>query len=315
MIARIEQLLQHDTAGDPISGLKWTRRTTAKVADELRSLGIEICPKTVAKLLKKMDFRLRVNHKKRATSCDPDRDRQFDHIAELRERFTRTDAPIISVDSKKRELVGRFKNPGTTWQRQALIVNDHDFRSDAEGIAIPYGVYDLQANRGSVFVGTSYDTSEFAVEAIEKWWRYDGRKRYPGAKHLLILADSGGSNDPRRRAWSYMLQTKLCDRHHLSVSVSHYPAGASKYNPIDHRLFSEISKNWAGQPLVSYEALLNYIRSTKTSTGLEAKAYLVRKNYERALKVSKRQMDGLAMTRDKALPKRNYTLRPRKTAN
>ena len=315
MIARIEQLLQHDTAGDPISGLKWTRRTTAKIADELRSLGIEICPKTVAKLLKKMDFRLRVNHKKRATSCDPDRDQQFDHIAELRERFSRMGAPIISVDSKKRELVGRFKNPGTTWQRRALIVNDHDFRSDAEGIAIPYGVYDLQANRGSVFVGTSYDTSEFAVEAIEKWWRYEGRKRYPGAKHLLILADSGGSNDPRRRAWPYMLQTKLCDRHHLSVSVSHYPAGASKYNPIDHRLFSEISKNWAGQPLVSYETLLNYIRSTKTSTGLEAKAHLVKKSYEKALKVSKRQMDGLAMTRDKALPKRNYTLRPRETGN
>ncbi|MCP4309598.1 MAG: ISAzo13 family transposase [bacterium] len=311
MIARIEQLLQHDTAGDPISGLKWTRRTTAKIAEELRCVGIEICPKTVAHLLKKMEFRLRVNYKNRATNTDPDRDQQFDHIAEIRKRFTQMGAPIISVDTKKRELVGRFKNSGTTWQRRPLIVNDHDFRSDAKGVAIPYGVYDLQANRGSVFVGTSYDTSEFAVEAIEKWWRYDGRKRYPGADHLLILADSGGSNDPRRRAWTYMLQTKLCDRHHLSVSVSHYPSGASKYNPIDHRLFSEISKNWAGQPLASYETLLNYIRTTKTSTGLGTKAYLVRKQYLKALKISEQQMDGLAITRDQNLPKRNYTLRPR----
>ena len=311
MIGRIEQLLQHDTAGDPISGLRWTRRTTAKIAEELRCVGIKICSRTVAKLLKKMDFRLRVNHKKRATTRDPDRNQQFDHIAELRERFTRMGAPIISVDTKKRELVGGFKNLGTTWQQRALIVNDHDFRSDAQGIAIPYGVYDLQANCGSVFIGTSYDTSEFAVEAIEKWWRYDGRRRYPGAEQLLILADSGGSNDPRRRAWPYMLQTKLCDRHRLSVSVSHYPAGASKYNPIDHRLFSEISKNWAGQPLVSYETLLNYIRTTKTSTGLQAKAYLVPKNYAKAMKISDRQMAELAITRDQALPKRNYTLRPR----
>jgi hypothetical protein len=313
VIARIEQLLQYDTAGDPISGLKWTRRTTAKIARALRSLGIQVSPKTVAKLLKNMDFRLRVNHKKRSTTSAPNRDQQFAYIAELRQRFSQKGAPIISVDTKKRELIGRFKNTGSTWQRQPLAVNDHDFRSDAEGIAIPYGVYDVQANEGALFVGTSYDTSEFAVEAIERWWRWHGQKRYPDANHLLILADSGGSNSPRRRAWRYMLQTKLCDRHHLSVTVSHYPPGASKYNPIDHRLFSEISKNWAGQPLVSYETLLKYARTTKTSTGLQVKARLVRKNYAKGVKVSKQQMGELALTEHEALPKQNYTVRPRES--
>lgn len=303
--------MKYDTAGDPISGLKWTRRTTAKIAAELRTVGVDVSPNTVAKLLKMMDFRLRTNNKTLSSGSGPDRDQQFVYIAELREQFVQCRLPIISVDTKKRELVGVFKNPGAVWNRQAIPVKDHDFRSESDGVAIPYGVYDEQANRGSVFVGTSYDTSEFAVDSIVKWWHYDGRRGYPDADQILILADGGGSNSPYRRTWKYALQTKLCDRHGLAVTVSHYPTGASKWNPIEHRLFSEISKNWAGQPLTSYETILNYIRTTKTSTGLTAKAYLVNKQYPKSVKISNQQMSTLALQKHETLPKWNYTLRPR----
>jgi hypothetical protein len=303
--------MKYDTAGDPISGVKWSRRTTAKLAAELTAVGIDVSPNSVAKLLKMLDFRLRVNHKKLSLGSGPGRDQQFGYIAEQCQRFAQDGLPIISVDTKKRELVGAFKNPGTAWRRQAVLVNDHDFRSQAHGVAIPYGIYDEQANRGSVFVGTSHDTSDFAVESIEKWWRFDGRRRYPQADQLLILADAGGSNSPNRRAWRYALQTKLCDRHHLSVTVTHYPAGASKWNPIDHRLFSEISKNWAGEPLTSYETILNHIRTTKTTKGLRVKAYLVKKRYPRGVKISDHQMQQLALEKHEILPKLNYTVRPR----
>ena len=303
--------MKYDTAGDPISGVKWSHLTIAKLAAELTAAGIDVSPNSVAKLLKMLDFRPRVNHKKLSSGSGPERDQQFGYIAERRQRFVHDGLPIISVDTKKRELVGAFKNPGTAWRRQALLVNDHDFRSLAHGIAIPYGIYDEQANRGSVFVGTSHDTCDFAVESIEKWWRYEGRRRYPQADQLLILADSGGSNSPSRRAWRYALQTKLCDRHHLSVTVTHYPTGASKWNPIEHRLFSEISKNWAGEPLASYETILNHIRTTKTSTGLRVKAYLVQKQYPKGVKISEQQMQQLVLEKHETLPKWNYTLRPR----
>ncbi len=311
MIERLEALMKYDTAGDPITGLKWSRRTTAKIAAELKTVGIDVSPNSVARLLKKLDFRLRANHKKVSSGSGPERDQQFGYIAELRQRFAREGRPIISVDTKKRELVGLFKNPGKAWHRQPVLVKDHDFRSEADGVAIPYGVYDEKANRGSVFVGTSYDTSDFAVESIEKWWRYDGRRRYTGTHHLLILADGGGSNSPYRRGWKHALQTKLCDRHRLSVTVTHYPTGASKWNAIEHRLFGEISKNWAGAPLTSYETILNYIRTTKTATGLRVKAYLVKKRYPKAVKISDQQMEALALERHETLPKWNYTLSPR----
>ena len=303
--------MKYDTAGDPITGLKWSRRTTAKIATELKAVGIDVSPNSVAKLLKMLDFRLRVNHKKLSSGSGPERDQQFGYMTELRQRFAQDGLPIISIDTKKRELVGAFKNPGTAWHQQPVLVNDHDFRSEAQGVAIPYGVYDAQANHGSVFIGTSYDTSEFAVESIEKWWRYSGKRRYPEANHLLILADAGGSNSPYRRLWKYTLQTQLCDRHHLSVTVTHYPTGASKWNPIEHRLFSEISKNWAGEPLTSYETILNRIRTTKTSTGLRVKAYLIQKKYVKGVKISNKQMKELVLEKHETLPKWNYTLKPR----
>lgn len=239
-----------------MSGLKWTRRTTAKLAAELHALGIQVSDRTVAKLLKQMDFSLRVNHKKISRVCGvppKERDAQFMRIAELREYFTAKGLPLISVDTKKKELVGRFKNAGTAWNRKPVAVNDHDFRSEAEGIAVPYGIYDVVANRGTVFVGSSHDTPEFAVESIEKWWRYEGQQRYGRVKCIAILADAGGSNGPTCRAWKHGLHRQLCERHGLTVTVAHYPSGTSKWNPIEHRMFSEISKNWAARPLDSFE--------------------------------------------------------------
>ena len=199
-----------ETAGDPMTGLKWTRRTTARIAAELHSPGIEVCPRTVARLLGTMGFALRVNHKKRAGASHPDRDAQFQHIAGLRRHCAAENLPIVSVDTKKKELVGNFKNPGAKWDRTPQLVRDHDFRSEAHGIAIPYGVYDPQANAGAVFVGSSFDTPAFAVDCIEKWWRTEGRRRNPGTSQLHILADSGGSNSCTSRAWKYHLQQRLC---------------------------------------------------------------------------------------------------------
>ena len=244
--------MKHDVAGDPVTGVRWTRRTTEKISDELASLGIYVCTRTVARILKDLDYALRVNHKRVSRGSGPDRNEQFEYIAEQRTRFAGHGLPIVSIDAKKRELVGNFKNNGTAWRRTPDLVRDHDFRSEAKGIAIPYGIYDVCANRGTVFVGTSHDTPDFAADNLVRWWEWEGRERYTGAPELLVLADGGGSNSPRVRAFKLALQTRLADPHQLSVTVCHYPAGASKWNPIDHRLFSEISKNWAGQLLRSY---------------------------------------------------------------
>jgi len=302
--------MEHDTAGDPMGGVKWTHRTTAKIAAQLRSAGIHVSAGTVGRLLKEMRYTLRANHKKISNGSTGDRDRQFAQITELRERFASDGNPIISVDTKKRELVGCFKNPGVAWNRKPIAVNDHDFRSDAKGIAIPYGIYDLHANRGTIFVGTSYDTAQFAVESIEKWWRNEGRNRYSQSRHLAILADSGGSNAAVSRGWKYGLQHQLCDRHGVDVTVAHYPSGASKWNPIEHRLFSEISKNWSGRPLDGYETILKYLRTTRTATGLRVRAQLVRKPYQKGIKIDDAQMEQLALERHDPLPKWNYTIRP-----
>jgi hypothetical protein len=311
VIDLLEALLEGEVAGDPMTGLKWTRKTTRKLAAELgRRARIEISRTTVARLLKEQHYSLKVNAKNRATQRCPERNQQFAHIVALRRRCERVHLPIISVDTKKRELVGCFKNPGTAWRREPLAVNDHDFRTDALGVAIPYGIYDLANNQGAVFVGTSVDTPAFAVDSIERWWCLHGRLEYPEANTLVILADSGGSNGCAPRAWKVNLQEKLCNQHGLTVTVSHYPSGASKWNPIEHRLFSEISKHWAGQPLESYATILNYIRRTRTTTGLTARAYLVRKKYQRGVKISNGQMCLLSLRRNKTLPKWNYTLSP-----
>lgn len=281
-----------------------------QIAAELHRLGIAVSARTVARLLKKIGFSLRVNHKKLSGASPEERDAQFSHIATLREQFATQGLPLISVDTKKKELIGCFKNAGVSWQTRPVLVNDHDFRSQAIGIAIPYGIYDPQANRGTFFVGTTHDTPEFAVDCVEKWWCIEGRERYAGADRLAILADGGGSNATNSRVWKYQLQTRLCNRHGLRVSVAHYPTGTSKWNPIEHRLFSEVSKNWAGRPLDSYETVLNHLCSTSTATGLRVRAHLVEKPYAKGVKISNEQMKELAITKADDLPRWNYTLRP-----
>ncbi|MGH9304818.1 MAG: ISAzo13 family transposase [Acidimicrobiales bacterium] len=303
--------MEHDTAGDPMTGIKWTRRTTEKIAEELRLVGIVVCANTVAKLLKGLEYRLRVNHKKLSRHSPPDRDAQFAYIAARREDFARAGLPVVSIDSKKRELVGNFKNSGATWGKEPTLVNDHDFRSDAKGIALPHGIYDLAANHGYLSIGTTHDTPAFAVDNLVRWWVEHGRQRYSQASGLLVLADGGGSNGARTRAWKHCLQERLCDRHGLTVTVCHYPAGASKWNPVEHRMFSEISKNWAGRPLDSYETILNYARTTRTSTGLQVSACLVERDYPTGVKISDEVMRQLRLRPHETQPTRNYTLSPR----
>ena len=196
------------------------------------------------------------------------------------------------------------------WDRSPERVKDHDFRSEAEGLAIPYGIYDPRANAGTVFVGQTADTPAFAVDCIEKWWRTEGCKHYPEAKALQILADGGGSNSCTARAWKYNLQHRLCNRHGLRVTVAHYPPATSKWNPIEHRLFCEVSKNWAGRPLDSHQTILKYLRTTRTATGLRVRAHLVRKTYKTGIKVTDAQMQELRITPNSSLPKWNYTIEP-----
>lgn len=294
-----------------MSGLKWTRKTTAKIAGELGLAGFPVSPNTVARLLKQLDFRLRANEKKISRCSPADRDAQFQRIAGLRQSFAAEGRPIASIDTKKKEQVALFKNAGKEWALERRPVMDHDFPSDAKGVAIPYGIYLPVPNVGTVFVGTSHDTPEFAVGCLEAWWRQDGRELFPSTDHLLILADGGGSNASRSRAWKYFLQEQLCDQHRLTVTVAHYPSGASKWNPIEHRLFSEISKNWAGVPLESYETILNYISTTATTTGLRVQSTLVDKVYETGIKISDKQMASLAIEYFSPLPRWNYTIKPR----
>jgi Rhodopirellula transposase DDE domain len=278
--------MQHDTAGDPITGLKWSRRTTRKIAEELTTLGIDVSKNTAARLLKKMDFKLRVNRKQIASTRSPDRNQQFLYIKQQRERFTTLGLPVISVDAKKKELIGNFKNGGTKYDRKPIRVKNHDFRSEADGLVTPYGIYDRQANRGSAFVGTSHDTPTFAVDAIVQWWLQAGRQRYPGENELFILADGGGSNGARCRGWKKTLQDNLCTPCGLTVTVSHYPPGTSKWNPIEHRLFSQLSSNWAREPLTDIEKILNFISTTKTTIepALAVKSCLIDEFYETGIK-------------------------------
>lgn len=302
--------MEYHTAGDPITGLKWTHKTTLKISRELAKLGLAVSANTVARLLKGLKFSLRVNHKKLAGKSNPYRNQQFEYIHRMRRRFERQALPVVSIDTKKKELVGRFKNSGTTWEREPRLVRDHDFKTDACGTAIPWGLYDTVANRGHLFIGTSHDTPAFAVTALARWWTRTGRRRYPQAKRLLILADGGGSNGPRNRAWKHELQIRFCNRFGLTVTLCHYPPGTSKWNPIEHRLFSQISKNWAGQPLESYETILNFIRTTKTQTGLIVTAALLNGDYPTGVKVSAAQMANVKLRRHRVLPIWNYTLVP-----
>ncbi len=255
-----------------------------------------------------MEYSLKSNKKTIAETQHPDRNQQFEIIAEMRKRFADKGQPIISVDSKKKELIGNFKNPGRTWKREVEAVFAHDFRSKAIGIANPYGIYDTIANNGTIVVGTAYDTPEFAVESIELWLNSYGYKHYPNMKNLLILCDAGGSNSYRARLWKYALYNKICRHYGITITVCHYPSGASKWNPTDHRLFSFISMNWAGVPLRSFDIMLNYIRTTTTQNGLKVDAILNEKIYEKGIKINDSQMDEIKLKHHALLPKWNYAI-------
>jgi len=307
--------MEYETAGDPVSGCKWTRKTTAGIARQLRHTGIRVSPGTVGKLLKKMKFSLRMNLKclESGLSKPPDpreRDLQFRYIHRQIRNYAVQGMPVISVDTKGRELIGPFHRSGRRWSREPIKVFDHDFPSDSQGVAIPYGIYDLSRNEGFVCVGTSRDTSEFSVDSIRRWWLQVGSRHYPHADRLLVLADCGGSNGYRTRLWKHQLQVAFCNRFGLRVKVCHYPPGSSKWNPIEHRMFSFISINWAGQPLRDYETVLKFIRTTKTTTGLKLRAYLSKKNYLKGKKVSDRKMGQIALQRYTLRPNWNYSISP-----
>jgi len=307
--------MEYETAGDPVSGCKWTRKTTAGIARQLRHTGIRVSPGTVGKLLKKMKFSLRMNLKclESGLSKPPDpreRDLQFRYIHRQIRNYAVQGMPVISVDTKGRELIGPFHRSGRRWSREPIKVFDHDFPSDSQGVAIPYGIYDLSRNEGFVCVGTSRDTSEFSVDSIRRWWLQVGSRHYPHADRLLVLADCGGSNGYRTRLWKHQLQVAFCNRFGLRVKVCHYPPGSSKWNPIEHRMFSFISTNWAGQPLRDYETVLKFIRTTKTTTGLKLRAYLSKKNYLKGKKVSDRKMGQIALQRYTLRPNWNYSICP-----
>ena len=302
--------MEQNTAGDPISGKKWSRKDTRSISKEMKAQGIEICPNSVGKLLKDQDFSLRANRKTIAETYHPDRNQQFEIISETRKRFEDEGQPILSMDTKKKELVGNFKNPGKAWGKCLEEVFTHDFRSDAVAIASPYGLYELLLNRGTIVVGTSSDTPQFAVDCLDLWLNELGWNTYPSMKKMLLLCDSGGSNGYRPRLWKYNLYHQIAKRYGINVTVCHYPPGASKWNPVEHRLFSFISMEWAGHPLRSLELMLDYIRGTTTATGLEVNAFLNPKSYVKGLRVSDSQFNEIAIRRHKVLPSWNYTITP-----
>jgi len=318
--------MEYEIAGDPMSGLKWTRKTTGKISNELKKANIHVGRTTVGKILRKIGFSLKSNSKKIANGGklitkeeQKKRDKQFKYIKKKRAKFTKRYLPVESVDTKKKELIGNFKNPGTRLKREADLTNDHDFLTYALGKAALYGVYDDAKNIWYVSVGrflkegrtlSSSDTPEFAAESIGRWWSNEGMKTYASAKEILILADAGGSNGYRCNMWKVKLQEILCDKYGLKVTVCHYPPGASKWNPIEHRLFSEITKNWQGTPLKNYETVLKYIRTTKTNLGLKVKAVLVKKKYKKGIKASNYDLKNLNIHYHKVNPCWNYTISP-----
>ena len=294
-----------------MSDQKWVRSSLRHLSERLKEAGHRVSPPTVGRLLRKLGYSLRANVKKQeANGAHPERQQQFEVLERHKQVFQTAGWPIISVDTKKKELIGNFKNAGQAWGQEADAVNVHDFPQDALMRAVPYGIYDLKSNQGSVYVGTSADTPEFAVGAIARWWEEEGQRRFPNANQVLILADARGSNGCRSRSFKLHLQKQLSDRYGVTVTVCHYPTGCSKWNPIEHRLFSQISLNWAGKPLRSLEIMLNYIRGTTTSTGLTVRAALLEGLFEKGQKVSDAQMQQLNIEHPSLCSRWNYTLRP-----
>jgi len=308
----LEKMLQETTAGDPMSLLRWTSKSTRTMAAELTRLGHPVTWVTVARCVDDMGYSLQANRKEKEGPQHANRDAQFRYINRQVKALIGSGDPVISVDAKKKELVGPFKNAGRTWRPKGKPreVNTKDFPSLAEGKALPYGIYDSGQNRAVVNVGVTHDTAEFAVESIRRWWKLDGRKTYPSARRLLICADAGESNGNRLRAWKLNLQ-QMADQIRIPITVCHYPPGTSKWNKIEHRLFSFISLNWRGEPLINYETIVNLIGATQTRTGLKVKAVLDTNDYETGIKVSDEQIEEIQLRRHKVHPGWNYTISPR----
>lgn len=312
VIGDLERILAESTAGDPMAPLKWTVKSTRTLSGELRLLGHSVSPSTVGRIVSDMGYSLQANLKTIEGGDHPDRDSQFRHIAAQVKKNVKAGEPVISVDAKKREQIGNFRNAGRTYRKKGhpTPVNVYDFRRLATGVATLYGMYDQQRNQGMVNVGVSHDTAQYAVESICQWWHRFGRRHYPNAKNLLICADGGGSNSSRSNLWRLRLQD-FCDSTGLSVTVCHYPPGTSKWNKIEHRMFSFISMNWKGIPLVNYETVINLIGHTTTRKGLKLSARLDRHEYKTKLKATRADMATLNLVGHAFHPQWNYTISPR----
>jgi hypothetical protein len=311
LLGDLEALVDPGTCGDPQSPLRWTCKSVRTLATELRTRGHQVSHQLVAELLRETGYSLQGNRKTREGGTHPDRDAQFAHISATAEAYLAAGDPVISVDAKKKELVGDFKNGGRDWrpQGQPEEVRVHDFVIPELGRATPYGVYDLAANAGWVNVGIDHDTAAFAVESIRRWWTQAGRTRYPQAQRLLITADGGGSNGSRVRLWKREVQ-RLADETGVAITVCHFPPGTSKWNKIEHRLFAFISQNWRGKPLISYAVILNLLAATSTTTGLTVASYLDTNTYPPGLKVSDEEMSTLDLRREAFHGEWNYTILP-----
>jgi transposase len=311
LLESLERLLEPDSRGDPQSPLRWTCKSTRRLARELTDQGHAVAPTTVRRLLKAAGYSLQANRKTREGKSHPDRDAQFRYIHRRVQAQQRQGQPAISVDTKKKETLGNLKNPGTEWRPkgQPREVDVHDFPDPRKGKAIPYGVYDLAHNEAWVNVGVSSDTAEFAVAAIRTWWKRLGRRRYPQAQRLLITADSGGSNSCRNRLWKAELQ-KFSNETGLEIEVCHFPPGTSKWNKIEHRLFCHVTRNWRGQPLQSYEIVVSLIGSTTTESGLIVHAELDASTYKKGRKVSDKELAAVNMKPSRFHGEWNYVIRP-----
>ncbi|MDQ4076608.1 MAG: ISAzo13 family transposase [Chloroflexota bacterium] len=310
-MAALLEIVEPHTAGDPMSEQKWLNCRLADIRAELALRAHEVSEPVISRLLRAQGYRLCANVKRAAGKQHPERDLQFHYIRSQRRTHQEAQQPVISVDTKKKELVGNFKHAGRSWSRTPHVVDVHDFPNDALGRAVPYGIYDVTHNCGTVYVGQSADTATFAVDNLAHWCATELPERFAGATRLLILADSGGSNGARSRLWKQQLQTKVADPFALTVTVCHYPPGASKWNPIEHRLFSEISKTWAGVPLRSFDLVLHYLRTTTTQGGLTVRAHLVTAGYTTGVQVSDEEMAALDCRFHAICPQWNYTLSPR----
>ena len=305
----LEQIVEKTTAGDPMSELRWTTRTTRSMAEELEQRGHHVGYRTVGRLLHDMGYSLQANQKSKEGSNHPERDQQFKYINRIVGEFMTTGDPVISVDTKKKENVGEFKNSGLSWRKKGKPkkVNVHDFPSLGIGKAVPYGIYDTHRNQGMVNVGTSADTGEFAVESIRQWWRRFGRRHYTQARRLLICADAGGSNSAINKGWKVHLQ-KLANKTGLEITVCHYPTGTSKWNKIEHRMFSFITQNWRGRPLLSVQTVIQLIANTTTASGLKIKAALDKRSFYTSVSVTDEQLAGIKLRSDRFHGDWNYTI-------